>query len=147
MKKQHTPNQNPEALNALQESYQIGHKVRHNFDWPNVFEVFEKLKEEVDELEESLHQNKPEQIHELGDVLFTLVQIARHLNINPEDCLKLCNERHALRMQKMRKLAGVPNSEFAELTLDVLEKFWVQAKNELKSKEKLRIQKFLENQN
>lgn len=127
----------------MQTSFLIGHTLRHNFDWPNVEEVLLKVKEELTELEQSLTQSRQEQVHELGDLLFTIVQVARHLNIPPDDALDLCNQRHRQRMAFMKKLAEEDGLDYASLTLDTLEKYWAKAKTFTKKMEAQQIQDYL----
>lgn len=135
-------NKNTE-LSPMQKSYSIGHSVRHNFDWPNVHEVMLKVKEELLELEQSLEHDKAHQIHELGDVLFTLVQVARHLGIHPDDALDLCNTRHNQRMNFMKKLAAEDGVDYNTLNLEQLEAYWVKAKGFTKASEAHMIQDYL----
>ncbi|MCO5113468.1 MAG: hypothetical protein M9899_04760 [Bdellovibrionaceae bacterium] len=129
--------------NPMQKSFSIGHALRHNFDWPNVGEVLLKVKEELTELEQSLTQGRPEQVHELGDLLFTIVQVARHLDIPPDDALDLCNQRHHQRMEFMKKLAEEDGLVYESLTLDTLETYWVKAKTFTKKIEAQQIQNYL----
>ena len=124
-------------------AYSVGHNVRKHFDWPNVHEVMKKVKEEIQELDEVLDKTPTEQIHELGDVLFTLVQVARHLNIDPKDSLALCNARHEQRMERMKLLIQEDGKIFEEQSLEELESYWVKAKNTLKPKEKQMISDYL----
>lgn len=127
----------------FERAFNMGHNVRKNFDWPNVQEVMNKVKEEISELEEALVKSKAEQIHELGDVLFTLTQVARHLNIDLKQSLRLCNLRHENRMQKMKALIAKDDKNFEDQSLDELEGYWVKAKNQLKPQEKQLIENYL----
>lgn len=130
---------------SLQKAFLIGEKVRHNFDWPNVQEVLIKVKEELLELEQSLSLNQAEQIHELGDLLFTIAQVARHLKINPDDALDLCNKRHQNRMATMRMLAEADGLDYDSLLLETLESYWNKAKPLTKPEEKKSIEEYLQN--
>lgn len=129
--------------NSMSDAYDLGHNVRANFDWANVYDVMKKVEEELGELQACLSSDKAEQVHELGDLLFTIVQVARHLNINPNDALALCNQRHAYRMQKMKELAVQNGEVYDNLKLEDLESYWSLAKVETKPIEKEKIKDYL----
>lgn len=131
-------------LHPMQKSFSIGHTLRHNFDWPNVHAVLTKVKEELDELEQSLTQERHAQVHELGDLLFTIIQVARHLNIQPDAALDLCNQRHHQRMEFMKQLAQKDGVDYASLNLEALEAYWVKAKVHTKKIEQRQVQDYLD---
>ncbi len=120
---------------SLTESFELGLKDRLLFDWPNVQAVLEKTTEELNELKQSLEEGRLSQAHELGDVLFTLVQVARHLKLDPALALKIANERYLKRFKTMQDFVIEDQKDFANLDLSELEVYWQKAKKTLKSDE------------
>ncbi|HEY9608258.1 nucleoside triphosphate pyrophosphohydrolase [Allocoleopsis sp.] len=99
------------------------------FEWENVEGVWEKFSEELAEFKEALEQNnKAEQEAELGDLLFTLINIARWYDLDPSEALHGTNDRFIQRLSKMETVADRPLSDY---TLDELEALWQQAKARL----------------
>lgn len=135
----------PKSLPALQTAYKIGVKTEaYKFDWETPQEVFSKVTEEYEELREALEhsqqapadQNKVQAVkHELGDLLFSLAQLARHLEMEPEQILREANSRFRGRFEIMVKNSGLSRDCFRELTSNQKEELWNQAKTEHKSKE------------
>lgn len=127
----------PRNMPSLSAALKIGHKTEgYQFDWQNAREVLAKLKEEIAELEEVMDQKEAtqEHLHEIGDVLFSAAQIARHLKIDPEQSLREANRRFEKRFLKVLELAGNPNKEnFAKLSLEEKESLWSKAKTLLKT--------------
>lgn len=119
----------------LKTSYSLGHKDRTHFDWPNVEAVLVKVKEELDEFAESLSESRLAQIHELGDLLFSIVQAARHLEIDPGLALETANERYQNRFNAMKSLIKKEGQIFEDTPVDQLEDFWKRAKKTLKQDE------------
>ncbi len=122
----------PKALPALIRAQKIGSKtVRYNFDWSKPQEVLVKLDEEVAELKEALAEKTiVEQQEELGDVLFTVVQLARHLNFDAEQALRLTNQKFEDRFLKMRQLVEDDKKDYSKLAVSDLEKYWQKAKTQ-----------------
>ncbi len=119
-------NKNPSILDK---AVDVGLRDREIFDWPNAQGAFQKLKEEVNELEEVLSQNKTDKVfEEFSDVFFTLLQVARHLKINPEKNLEFSLKKYNLRYNKMFKLIETDSKKASDLRLDQLEEYWQQAK-------------------
>lgn len=126
----------PTGAPALQRAERLTEKAsRIGFDWKQVALVRAKLDEELRELDEAIASKERDALeHELGDVLFTMANLARHLNTPAEDALRQANARFTTRFQRVEALleqAGVP---FGEATLDQMEAFWVQAKTEEKAR-------------
>ena len=93
----------PAALPALQRAHSIGEKTKkYQFDWTEATEVLKQLKSEIAELEEALQGNNQVELqHELGDVLFSAAQLARHVNVDPEAALRETNRRFVSRFEHM----------------------------------------------
>lgn len=124
---------------ALMEAHQISTKVaRVGFDWKSVDEIFEKLQEEVDELRVAIEKHKQsadEADHvrvreEIGDLLFVVTNIARHLNVEPEAALKLANRKFRRRFAHIEKRLHEQNRKFDETSLAELEELWQEAKGQ-----------------
>ena len=96
------------------------------FEWPDISGVLDKLAEEVEELKNaSDHQEK---VSEMGDLLLTMVNLARWMDIHAEDALRQANLRFQKRYTTMESLASERGSDFRRLPLDEKEKLWQEAK-------------------
>lgn len=124
----------PLALPALQRAAKIGARTNKlKFDWQNVEQVMEKVREEVAEFEEALDEDVHEAIvHELGDVLFSLAQASRHLGQDPEQCLRQANRRFETRFETMMTIAAEKNWTWADLSNEQKETLWSEAKQRVK---------------
>lgn len=122
----------PQKMPALQAAHKIGIKTEgYKFDWPNAKAVFEKVREEFAELEQALEQGDIHKIsHELGDLLFSSAQLARHLKIEAEQSLRDANRRFARRFTLVLKNSGLTKEQFANLSTVQMEALWQQAKLE-----------------
>ncbi|GAX42982.1 MazG family protein [Tolypothrix sp. NIES-4075] len=99
------------------------------FEWENIDGVWAKFHEELGEFEQALEEETPaEQQAELGDLLFSIIQLARWNNLDPSEALQGTNLRFIQRLQKMEAFAERPLSNY---TLDELETLWQQAKAKL----------------
>jgi tetrapyrrole methylase family protein/MazG family protein len=121
-------------LPALQRAYKIGKRTeKYKFDWENIDGVMLKVEEEFDELREALDNDVESEIeHELGDVLFSLAQLGRHLKMEPEQVLRKGNARFEERFNKMIEFASADGKDWGTLTVDQKEQYWLRAKNALK---------------
>jgi XTP/dITP diphosphohydrolase len=101
------------------------------FEWENAAGVWEKFHEELGEFKEALESdNKEHQQEELGDLLFTIVNIARWYDLDPFEALQGTNRRFIQRLSIMEKFAPRPLTEY---NIDELESLWQQAKAKLKN--------------
>ena len=125
----------PRNLPALIRAQKIGSKsVRYNFDWSSPEEVLLKVDEELAELKEAISNSDPEgQRLELGDLLFSVVQLARHLGFDAEQSLRLTNKKFEVRFLKMRQLVEQDHKDFMSLSTKELESYWKKAKKELRT--------------
>lgn len=126
----------------MSDCFKLGIEDRKTFDWRNATEVVEKVDEEIAELKESFLLKKTDQLHELGDVLFTLIQLARHLGIDPSVALELANLRYKNRTQKMKELIEQNSLNIESLGMEELTQYWNQAKLALKKSEKEQLIQF-----
>lgn len=122
----------PKGLPALQASTKIGEKTeRYKFDWSATEDVLKQLKSEIQELEDAMkNQNLSEIQHEIGDVLFSAAQVARHLKTEPETDLRIANKRFIQRFEKM--LENKTIEQFTALSSNEKENLWKMAKASLK---------------
>jgi len=123
---------------ALLRAERIQEIASHNgFDWKTDLGVLEKIKEETQELERSLLEASREKIvEEIGDLLFTLVNIARFLKINPEDALHRATDKFLKRYQKATDRIRKKGLNPSDLTLEELDAFWNESKSNRNSRKK-----------
>lgn len=121
----------PRALPALHRAHEVSKRaVRAGFEWPDIEGVFEKLREEETELKEAISSGDKKEIEsELGDLLFTVVNIARWAKIDPEDALRQMVDRFTARFMAMEALATKP---LTDLSLEEWDELWVRAKAAIK---------------
>ncbi len=121
----------PKAFPALLRSHKIGKRAkRMDFDWDTIEQVLGEVTEEFEELKQALDSGDKSHIEEeLGDVLFTLSQLARHLDLDAEKALRLSNIKFVTRFRKMLELE--PN--FLAISRSEKETLWNRAKRALKS--------------
>jgi MazG family protein len=122
---------------ALMEAHQLSTKAaRVGFDWQRLEDIFAKIQEEVDELRAAIviHEgSKSEADHtrvreEVGDLLFAVTNIARHLQVEPEAAMKLTNRKFRRRFGHIEESLRARGQEFEATTLDELEALWQEAK-------------------
>jgi MazG family protein len=122
---------------ALMEAHQLSTKAaRVGFDWQRLEDIFAKIQEEVDELRAAIviHEgSKSEADHtrvreEVGDLLFAVTNIARHLQVEPEAAMKLTNRKFRRRFSHIEESLRARGQEFEATTLDELEALWQEAK-------------------
>ena len=121
----------PKSLPALVKATRIQDKAAGvGFDWDNIDDVFAKIKEEIDELHAEVKAQKQSNIEsEFGDVLFSLINYARFLKINPEDALERTNRKFIARFQYLEEKATAQGKSLKDMTLQEMETYWQEAKN------------------
>mgnify|MGYP000290400437 CR=1 FL=1 len=127
----------PKSLPALVKAYRIQEKVKGiGFEWEKSEDVWNKVKEEIDELavevDSGADQLKIED--EFGDVLFSLINYARFVGVNPEDALSRTNNKFISRFKAMEKLMKSDELNIEESTLEIMDKYWDLAKMKERSK-------------
>ena len=120
----------PKSLPALVKANRIQDKVAGiGFDWEEPGQVWEKLKEELNEFQEEVKANDKEKMEaEFGDVLFSMINYARFLNIDPENALERTNKKFIKRFQYLEKKAKEQQLEIKDMTLAQMDVFWEEAK-------------------
>jgi ATP diphosphatase len=121
----------PRTMPATLEAGKLGSCAsKVGFDWPDVAGLFDKLQEEIQELEQEVHstaENRSAVEEEFGDVLFTAINLARHLKLDPESALRATNAKFRRRFRSMESMAGGADA-IALLPPDKLEALWDRAK-------------------
>lgn len=121
----------PGALPALLRAYQIGLRARSvGFDWSRPADVIDKIQEEVDELREAIsapgaHERAED---EMGDLLFSIANLARHLGIEPETALRKSNDKFTKRFERMEAAIGQSGRKVSDMEIEDLERAWQSAK-------------------
>ncbi|MDC6362753.1 MULTISPECIES: nucleoside triphosphate pyrophosphohydrolase [Flavobacteriaceae] len=120
----------PKSLPALVKANRIQEKVAGvGFDWEHPEQVFEKLQEELGELQEEIKSNNADQMEsEFGDVFFSMVNYARFLGVNPENALERTNKKFINRFQFLEGKAKEKGKTLKEMTLAEMDVFWEEAK-------------------
>ena len=103
--------------------------ARVGFDWQNSDRVFDKIDEEILELKnEKATEDKERISEEIGDIFFTLVNLTRHYDLDPEDIIRKANLKFEMRFRKMEQLAEQMNERLDDMTLEQLEIMWQKVK-------------------
>ena len=120
----------PKSLPALVKASRIQDKAAGvGFDWDNIDDVFAKVKEEIEELHAEVKAQKHTAIEaEFGDVLFSLINYARFLKVNPEDALERTNKKFIARFQYLERKAAESGKSLRDMTLAEMEAYWQEAK-------------------
>ena len=120
----------PKSLPALVKASRIQDKAAGvGFDWDNIDDVFAKVKEEIEELHAEVKAQKHTAIEaEFGDVLFSLINYARFLKVNPEDALERTNKKFIARFQYLERKAAESGKSLRDMTLAEMEIYWQEAK-------------------
>ena len=118
------------ALPALQRSTKLTERAaRVGFDWPDIATVREKVDEELAELDEACAVGNPAHMaEEMGDLLFSLVNLCRHLKLDPERCLREANAKFETRFRRMEGLVHAQQRDWAGYDIQALEELWQEAK-------------------
>ena len=121
----------PNGLPALIKAQRIQEKAAGvGFDWEHKTQVWGKFEEELKELNQALDsKNKDEIEDEFGDVLFSLINYARFIKVNPETALERTNKKFIKRFQYIESQAKKAKRSIEQLTLEEMEAFWQEAKN------------------
>ncbi len=120
----------PKSLPALVKASRIQEKVAGvGFDWEHLDQVWEKVEEELGELKSEITSKNQEAIEdEFGDVLFSLINYARFLKINPENALERTNKKFIKRFQYLESKAKTLQKSLSEMTLSEMDVYWEEAK-------------------
>lgn len=120
----------PKSLPAIVKANRIQDKVAGvGFDWEKPEQVFEKVKEELNELQSEIKRDNHDAIEsEFGDVLFSMINYARFLKINPENALERTNKKFIKRFQFLENQSKLINKELKDMSLKEMDVFWEESK-------------------
>lgn len=125
----------PSSLPAMVKASRIQEKVKGiGFEWDSKEAVWEKVKEEIEEFQVEQTKNSEHMEEEFGDVLFSLVNYARFVNINPENALAKTNKKFIDRFQLMEKMIIDEQQSIQDMNLTEMDVYWEKAKKILKEK-------------
>tara|TARA_B100000029_G_scaffold111535_1_gene103539 strand:- start:154 stop:936 length:783 start_codon:yes stop_codon:yes gene_type:complete len=120
----------PPALPALTRAQRLQQKAAYaGFDWEHVDDVWSKLHEEIDELKSAHENGDVDNVkEEIGDVLFSVVNLARYMDIPAEDMLRATNKKFVNRFQKIEEELEAKGKKLEESTLEEMDEIWERAK-------------------
>lgn len=122
----------PKSLPALVKASRVQEKVKGiGFDWENPTQVLEKVYEELDELKVEVDQKSDKVEEEFGDVLFSMINYARFIGIDPEMALERTNKKFINRFQSMEAQLKKEDKNFSEMNLEEMDVYWEKAKNQV----------------
>ena len=126
----------PEAMPALLRAHKISKKAaKTGFDWKDIVHVLEKVDEEMAEFKSAVKaKNKRNMEEEMGDLLFTIVNVSRFLEINPEEALRKTIGKFITRFHYIEQRAAEKGRGFADMTMDEMDALWEQAKKAKRKK-------------
>jgi MazG family protein len=122
----------PPSLPELLMAYRLGERAAGiGFDWPDVRGPLEKVREELGEVEAALAERNPEHVeHEIGDLLFAAVNVARKAGVRPSLALERANARFRRRFESVERIAAERGIDLSTAGIDRLEQLWALAKRE-----------------
>jgi XTP/dITP diphosphohydrolase len=127
----------PHSLPALVKATRIQEKAKGiGFEWDNAKDVWKKVKEEIDEFEFELNNNTDKKEEEFGDLLFSLVNYARFIDLSPESALSKTNQKFITRFQLMEDLIIKDQNEIQNMSLSQMDEYWDKAKLTLRKNNK-----------
>jgi len=121
----------PKSLPAIVKAIRIQEKARQvGFEWENKEQVWQKVEEEMDELKTAIKQQEQKaKEEEMGDLLFSLVNYSRFLDIDAEHALEMTNKKFIYRFTEMENMARQSNRSLQEMSLEEMDQLWNQVKN------------------
>lgn len=126
----------PKSLPAMVKAIRIQDKAKGvGFDWDKKEQVWEKVEEEMSEFKKEFNTQTCESIHkekataEFGDLLFSLVNYARFIDIDPEEALERTNKKFIKRFQFLEQESAIDGKKMGEMTLEEMDQYWNRAKN------------------
>ena len=128
----------PGSLPALVKATRIQEKAKGiGFEWETAKDVWKKVKEEMNEFEAEMITNSNKMEEEFGDLLFSLVNYARFIDLSPESALSKTNQKFIVRFQLMEKLIKKDNKEIESMPLTEMDEYWDKAKLNLRKTKNL----------
>ena len=125
----------PKSLPALVKASRIQEKVKGiGFEWDNIEDVWAKVTEELNELKIEIDQKSENIEEEFGDLIFSLVNLSRYIQVQPENALAKTNSKFIQRFQLMENMVESENLKLEDMTLSEMDVYWEKSKNSLKKK-------------
>lgn len=119
----------PRGLPSMVKAIRIQDKARGvGFDWDNKEQVWDKVHEELRELKHEVDTNSPKQAEEIGDVLFSVVNYARFLGVDPDEALERTNRKFIHRFQYLERESRKDGKKLGEMSLEEMDIYWERAK-------------------
>lgn len=120
----------PDALPALIKAYRVQGKAKGvGFDWDNVEEVWDKVREEIGEFKNEVKKGNEDAMEaEFGDIMFALINVARHYHINPENALERTNRKFIRRFNYLEAQTIAKGRDLHDMTLAEMNEIWDEAK-------------------
>jgi XTP/dITP diphosphohydrolase len=120
----------PKSLPAMVKATRIQEKARGvGFDWENQDQVWDKVNEELQEFKDEVDSGSDKKEEELGDVLFSLINYARFIGVNPENALEKTNKKFIQRFQYLEVESEKDGKELGTMTLEEMDQYWERAKS------------------
>jgi tetrapyrrole methylase family protein/MazG family protein len=121
----------PQSLPALLRASRLTEKAaRVGFDWRRTEDVFDKIEEEIEEVHDAIRSGDARNVHdEIGDLLFTVANIARKLGVNAEEALQSANRKFTRRFESMERSVRDDGKNLDQLTLEEMDALWDAAKS------------------
>lgn len=121
----------PRAMPSLLRAQRVGDKVSQvGFDWDNVADVISKVKEELEELEKEIKDGEKGKIEkEWGDLVFAIVNLGRHLNLDAESISHLAIDKFIDRFSKVEDMVNSQGKQLTDLTLEEMDRIWEEEKS------------------
>lgn len=122
----------PKSLPALVKAIRLQEKSKQvGFEWSNTEQVWDKLHEELDELRAAIRSGNHDEIEaETGDVLFSMINLSRFLQVDAENALEKTNRKFMSRFHKMEAAAGAQQKQLHDMTLEEMDALWNQIKHQ-----------------
>jgi len=120
----------PESLPALIKAWRIQDKAKQvGFEWDNIEDVWKKVEEELNEFKEVAKEGDVDKMEdEFGDLLFSLVNYSRFLNVDPETALERTNQKFLKRFRHIEEVAIAQGRQLTDMTLGEMDAIWNEAK-------------------
>lgn len=121
----------PPHLPSLMKAHKVTEKAsRVGFDWEHIDQVFDKVREEMGEFEDAVRKNDPKEMEsEMGDLLFSLVNVGRFIEVNPEEALRKTISRFIKRFRYIEESLAQKGKDFKDTSLQEMDEFWNVAKS------------------
>ena len=120
----------PKGIPAFTKSMRIQEKVKTvGFDWDDKGQVLKKVEEEIDEMKKEIKKNNLKKIKgEIGDVIFSIINYARFIGVDPEEALDKTNNKFITRFSWMEKTIRLDGKSIKKMSLEEMDKYWERSK-------------------